>query len=270
MFCDFTIREPNHPKESHRYTVQCVLPFNLFNQQIFTYLYFWLVIISCFNFVSILVWLYRLLPYRNFYYFERRLSTSHASSSNDDDDLKKKFVYRYLQGDGTFMIHLIISNVSDYVCRRIITELYKVFCESLKARTIGREPLFQPIMVDDEHDDDGEDKKQHDNENIDDGDDGSTDQTVAADIPPIPNPRQGRVFIERESVPRLSSEIFDIDENEPVPIDTSSRLASLANEQPRLRSSLIPLLKDIRRASEIQVDSSESTTSPLQKCRISN
>ncbi len=157
------------------------------------------------------------------------------------------------------MIHLIISNVSDYVCRRIITELYQVFCQSLKAHTIGREPLFQPIIVDDEQqDDDDDDKKQDDHENID--DDGSTDQTITADIPPIPNPRQGRIFIERDSFPKLPPEMTDIEQIEPIQIDSSSRSMSVASGQTRLRSSLIPLLKDVRRASEMQIDSSESTT----------
>jgi hypothetical protein len=32
--CDFQIREALHPKDSHRYTVQCVLPLNLFSQQV--------------------------------------------------------------------------------------------------------------------------------------------------------------------------------------------------------------------------------------------
>jgi hypothetical protein len=32
--CDFQIREALHPRDSHRYTVQCVLPLNLFSQQV--------------------------------------------------------------------------------------------------------------------------------------------------------------------------------------------------------------------------------------------
>ncbi len=241
VLCDFTIREPNHPKESHRYTVQCVLPFNLFNQQIFTYLYFWLIIISFFNFASIIIWLYRLSPYHNFHYLERRLKI-HFLTDNPND-LKKKFVYRYLQGDGTFMLRLVASNVSDYVCRKIISELYEIFYQSLQRKIIGRESLFKPIPHDNEQDQDDND------------DDGSTDQTITADIPPIPNPRQGKILVERDIFPRLPSEITDIEQNEPQQTDSSATTG-----QTRLRSSVIPLLKDIRRASEIQIDSSGPPT----------
>jgi len=255
VLCDFTIREPNHPKESHRYTVQCVLPFNLFNQQIFTYLYFWLIIISCSNFASIVIWLYRMSPYRTFHYLERRLKPNLLTDDdNDEIDLRKKFVYRYLQGDGTFMLRLVTSNVSDYVCRRIITELYKVFYHSLQTQTIGREPLFKPILTENEED---EITKQDDNN---DDEDGSTDQTIAADVPPIPNPRQGRIFFEQETLPKLPLDLTDIDQNEPEQTDSNSRLSSATSEQTRFRSSLIPLLKDIRRTSEIQIDSSDVTT----------
>ncbi|CAF5209984.1 unnamed protein product, partial [Rotaria magnacalcarata] len=115
VLCDFTIREPNHPKESHRYTVQCVLPFNLFNQQLFTYLYFWLVILSLFNFISIAKWIYRMSPYNNFNYLQRRLNLHILTDSqNTEVDLRRKFVYQYLKGDGTFMLRLVASNVSDY------------------------------------------------------------------------------------------------------------------------------------------------------------
>ncbi len=35
--CDFQIREALHHRDSHRYTVQCVLPLNLFSQQVITF-----------------------------------------------------------------------------------------------------------------------------------------------------------------------------------------------------------------------------------------
>ena len=276
VFCDFIIREPNHPKESHRYTVQCVLPFNLFNQQIFTYLYFWLLILSCFNLISMIIWLYRLSPYHNFRHLERRLAThilnKNAKHDDDDNDMRKKFVYRYLQGDGTFMLYLVTSNVSDYVCKRILFELYQVFCESDRTKRIGRESLFQPIFI--EHDQDENDNnlnniERDQNENmIDVDDDGSTDQTVAADLPPIPNPRQGRIFIERDSFSKLSSDIQDIEQHNVEETNEKLKMPTNSTGQQRFRSSLTPLLKDIHRISEVQTDSSESTTAHYKNVDI--
>ncbi len=43
------------------YTVQCVLPVNLFSEKVFVLVWFWLVFIALATVVSILVWLRRLL-----------------------------------------------------------------------------------------------------------------------------------------------------------------------------------------------------------------
>lgn len=55
--CDFKIREIGNPNKSHRYTVQCVMPINLFNQQIFTVIWFWYIIIVIWNIVSLFQWI---------------------------------------------------------------------------------------------------------------------------------------------------------------------------------------------------------------------
>ncbi|CAF1274208.1 unnamed protein product [Adineta ricciae] len=257
VLCDFSIREPNHPKEAHRYTVQCVLPFNLFNQQIFTYLYFWLIILSLCNFFSILIWFYRISPRRNFRYLERRLTWHFLTDEqNHTIENKRLFVNQYLQGDGIFMLHLITSNVSDYVCRKIIIELYQVFHRSLDAHMIGREPLFKPISME-KLDDNLEESKHNDD---DDDDDGSTDQTIAPDIPPVPNPRQGRISLAHETSTKLSTDQPETVQPIVQHLEVKSTPTHSPSGQKRLRSSLIPLLKDIRQTSEIHMDSSASTT----------
>jgi hypothetical protein len=201
-------------------------------------------------------------PYRNFHYLERRLVLHFLTNEdNDENELRRKFVYQYLKGDGTFMLRLVANNVSDYVCRKIIIELYHVFYQSLKTNTIGREPLFKSIS---ERKSDDNDNEQNESikQNFD--DDGSTDQTIAADIPPVPNPRHGKVFFEQDGFPKLTSDITDIGQNESQQADSSSISTSINSGKIRVRSCLIPLLKDIHRASEIQIESSD-TASPHYK-----
>ncbi|CAF0802599.1 unnamed protein product [Didymodactylos carnosus] len=204
VLCDFNVREPNHPKESHRYTVQCVLPFNLFNQQIFTYLWFWLVLLSLFNGVSIVIWLYRMSPFNNLQYLERRLPKL------DEADIRRVFVYRYLQGDGTFMLRLIASNVSDYVCNKVIAEVYKTFKTAFESGTIEQQtitkrsktPVNENIDDNNKHKPHSEVKSQHNSTNNDD------DQQTRVDRP-IYTRSAGYLPTEGVNVEHLSSTTED-------------------------------------------------------------
>ncbi|CAF2579098.1 unnamed protein product [Rotaria sp. Silwood2] len=69
--CDFQIREANALPIAHTYTVMCVLPINLFNQQIFTFLWFWLVFVIILTIYDLFIWVYRLFFRRDTYLQER-------------------------------------------------------------------------------------------------------------------------------------------------------------------------------------------------------
>ncbi|CAF5130087.1 unnamed protein product, partial [Rotaria sp. Silwood1] len=56
--CDFHIREVGI---IHRYTVQCVLPINLFNEKIFLILWFWFLLLAAFNIGDFISWLLRII-----------------------------------------------------------------------------------------------------------------------------------------------------------------------------------------------------------------
>jgi hypothetical protein len=61
-YCDFYIREWGNPNKSHRYTIQCVLPINLFNQQIFIFIWIWFNLIFLYNVIDIIKWCLRCSP----------------------------------------------------------------------------------------------------------------------------------------------------------------------------------------------------------------
>ncbi|CAF1171568.1 unnamed protein product [Adineta ricciae] len=124
--CDFTIREYGHPKLSHDYTVPCVLPLNLFNQQMFTLLYFWYVVVIALNICDFFVWLKAVTVRHRLDFIRKRLQTKKQSLVRDMKNQAKirAFVNDYLESDGYFILSLIKENSSDYVATEVIQRLY--------------------------------------------------------------------------------------------------------------------------------------------------
>ena len=71
--CKFQVRELGLKNFSHEYNVQCVLPINLFNQQIFTFLWFWYLILFIINTCALFIWIYRFIPRNQYNYATRRI-----------------------------------------------------------------------------------------------------------------------------------------------------------------------------------------------------
>lgn len=147
VMCDFRIREFGHPNFSHRYTIQCVLPINLYNQQIFTFLWFWFLILFCANFWAMCQWVNRMLPKNRRRYINRRLnmlkyfkelneSTSiivkkpglfinrRKSISFEAKKQKRNFIEEYLKFDGVFILRMISMLTSEIVGTELLHELW--------------------------------------------------------------------------------------------------------------------------------------------------
>jgi hypothetical protein len=124
--CDFTVREFGHPKVSHEYTVPCVLPLNLFNQQMFTLLYFWYAIVIFLNIGDFFLWLYTISPQNRRNFIRKRLHSKKYPLINETQNREKinMFADDYLEADGFFMLTLIKENSSDFVASEIVHRLY--------------------------------------------------------------------------------------------------------------------------------------------------
>ncbi|CAF0757985.1 unnamed protein product [Adineta steineri] len=141
--CDFTVREFGHPKLAHEYTVPCVLPLNLFNQQMFTFLYFWYCIVILLNIGDFFIWLYTISPKNRRAFILTRLHSKKYPLTNETRDIEniRIFADDYLEADGFFMLTLIKENSSDFVASEVIHHLYnekflkKYFKETTRART---------------------------------------------------------------------------------------------------------------------------------------
>ncbi|CAF3321980.1 unnamed protein product [Rotaria socialis] len=152
--CDFEVREPNHLYNSHRYTVECVLPNNLLFEQLFTFLFFWYTMIVILNIISLLTWSYSFIRPVRIKYVTTRLKLilirhlrkcitstdqnnpeqqqqqqqQQQTISNDSllyrDDSHLDFAHDYLKCDGIFVLRLLETNTSDFVVTHVIEELF--------------------------------------------------------------------------------------------------------------------------------------------------
>ena len=138
------VREPNHLFNSHRYTVECVLPNNLLFEQLFTFLFFWYTMIVILNLVSLCTWSYSFIRPVRIKYVTTRLKlilirhlrkalvaneTQTSPLISDDsllhrDESHSDFARNYLKCDGTFVLRLLETNTSDFVVTHVIEELF--------------------------------------------------------------------------------------------------------------------------------------------------
>lgn len=137
--CDFEIRQlPN----LNRYTVQCVLPINLFNEKIYIFLWFWLVfvsILSCYSFASWIV--HMIFPTTRIQYVRKFLKIMDRIGTTPDKKLANRFTVEYLRHDGVFTLRLIGKNSSDIVVAEIVSGLWDIYRskKSIQIRSNGHD-----------------------------------------------------------------------------------------------------------------------------------
>ena len=137
--CDFRIREVGIV---HRYTVQCVLSINMFNEKIFIFLWYWLCFLSIFNIFDLIGWSYSLIinSHERYIYVKRRLlfltkpSSLHATSNQNapmmnykNKKMFRKFVNNYLKEDGVLALRLLSCNAQDLIVSEVISKLYDLY-----------------------------------------------------------------------------------------------------------------------------------------------
>ena len=125
--CDFQVRRLGNV---HRYTVQCVLPINLFNEKIYLFVWFWLFFLCCITGVNLLQWFFR-LAFRvdRFRFMKRQLKKETKYDSGDPADKKyfRYFVTNYLRQDGVFVCRLIGLNTNPIILGEFVQALWDNF-----------------------------------------------------------------------------------------------------------------------------------------------
>lgn len=129
--CDFEIRQMTNLQ---RWTVQCVLPVNLFNEKIFIFLWFWMVFVAFANGFGVLTNLYGYVaPHHRRSYIRKYLRINELYKKTDSErKIRADFVNDYLKQDGIYVLRQISNNANDVVASEIIKYLYRDFLEKYK------------------------------------------------------------------------------------------------------------------------------------------
>jgi hypothetical protein len=101
---------------------------NVFNEKIFTIIWFWLVFLTITNLKSVLLTIIR----SNFRQFDYTYIANYLNLYSKKERFKrqllvKRFVFNYLAADGVLILRLISENISDLVTSEVVNELWNEY-----------------------------------------------------------------------------------------------------------------------------------------------
>ena len=117
---------------THRYTLQCTLPMNLYYEMMMLFLWFWLVIVMFVTFFSVISWSVLLLF--------RRSRVNHLNNHKiygDDFTKKSKFhqFVDYIHCDGFLMMKMIEGEAGEWVEKKVVQMAWRQFLKEIPTRS---------------------------------------------------------------------------------------------------------------------------------------
>lgn len=139
-FCDFRIRGQDLGNVQ-AYTVQCVLPINLYNEKIYLFLWFWMIFVAGVSAISLLVWICRAIFFSDRVKFVRNhlMLGDRIRRGGTEGELIRKFTNDYLKQDGAFLLRLVAHNTNNITTTEVMCALWDFWKEKIKEKEADRE-----------------------------------------------------------------------------------------------------------------------------------
>lgn len=133
--CDFEIRQLQNIQ---RFTVQCVLPINMFNEKIFIFVWFWLVLVAVLSVYNLAQWLFISVFKRNRSNFVKKyLKITNDLQTAYDKKLAAKFADTFLHDDGVFILRIVTKNTSDIITTELVHLLFERYKNQVKTSNMN-------------------------------------------------------------------------------------------------------------------------------------
>jgi hypothetical protein len=113
---------------------------NVFNEKIFTIIWFWLVFLTITNLKSVLLTIVR----SHFRQFDYSYIANYLNLYSKKERLKrqllvKRFIFDYLSADGVLILRLVSENISDLLTSEVVNELWNEYKKIASLSTKNRE-----------------------------------------------------------------------------------------------------------------------------------
>lgn len=113
---------------------------NVFNEKLFTIIWFWLVFLTIVNLKSVLLTIMHNSFNRFNYAFVANYLDLYAKKERFKRQvLAKRFIFDYLSADGVLILRLISENISDLLTNEVVNELWNEYKKVSTLSTRNRE-----------------------------------------------------------------------------------------------------------------------------------
>lgn len=121
--CDFKVRRLAN---IHRYSVQCVLMINMFNEKIYLFLWFWFLFVAVSTICNFIYYFFTMLFASNRERTARKLLANMKldDSSNMDSTILRRFVHKALRPDGILLLRFIDTYAGGMTARDLCAQLF--------------------------------------------------------------------------------------------------------------------------------------------------
>ncbi|KAI0986437.1 hypothetical protein GJ496_002453 [Pomphorhynchus laevis] len=136
-YCDIGVRYKGD--NLNNYTVQCVLPVNLFHEKIFAILWFWFAFVAILTMLGIIYWTLLMTRRGRLSYVRRHLRLQELAGGSRQhlrypsplsDSRFEKFFNSYLGGDGVLLLRLVGKNSSRTLAGELLNKLWLNFLQN--------------------------------------------------------------------------------------------------------------------------------------------
>uniref|UniRef100_A0A914BW62 Innexin n=1 Tax=Acrobeloides nanus TaxID=290746 RepID=A0A914BW62_9BILA len=138
--CDFTVRSMGNV---HRFSIQCVLVLNMFNEKIFLFLYWWFLIICLFTIIELFIWIYNTRSAARRMSYIRR----YAKALPEEMALFHEFCNRKLNADGVLLLRMINYHATEIFTQELVHRMWNKFRSSATLNHVVTHGRSRKIMM---------------------------------------------------------------------------------------------------------------------------